>query len=86
MRNNIKFTVSNVPKTDDTLLCDCCGEPLAGREVCRFDGSQIDSLYEGEHICKECARVLPEIDFLGAAYSLIRDYVYLQRRMQNVSR
>lgn len=73
----ISFHTVEVAK-DDPIRCDCCNEPLAGRMMCRFDGGEIDNLYEGEHVCPECMAILPQVDFLSAAYQTVRNYRYLK--------
>lgn len=76
----INFIIDE-PISTDLFSCDCCGEGLALQEIFHFDGSEIDSLYEYEHLCASCAAILPEVDFLAAAYEQVRNYKYLQYRI-----
>lgn len=82
MPRKIKFEVSVVQENSGGLRCDCCGSLLSREEVHRFDGSDFDENYEGEHICKQCAEILPQVDFLAAAYEQVRNHLYLEGRMK----
>lgn len=79
----IHFEVSPPFIRKENYTCDCCNEPLSRRNVYQFNGGVFDSLYENEHLCEDCAAVLPEVDFLAAAYAQVRDYKYLQYRMKH---
>lgn len=76
MSRKIEYTATQVT-AEDGYRCDCCNEPV-DNIIYRFNGSEIDDRYEGEHVCKECAEILSHVDRVAAMYEQVRNFKYLE--------